>query len=91
MLSRTAVTYSSQYKPLEKNKIYTMFLASVLTGLTTEGHPSYRKPPNIPETNKSYDSVTGFVRNDPTKETFVVFDPMQHYPKYLIEFTYMSN
>ncbi len=66
-----------------------MFLASVLTGLRTEGHPSYRKPPNNPETNRPYDSVSGFVGDDPTKETFVIFDLMQHYPKYLIEF--MSN
>ena len=68
-----------------------MFLARVLTGLTTRGNPNYRRPPQNPKTKRLFDSVDGLMNGDPTNETFVIFDPMQHYPEYLIEFGVASK
>ncbi len=68
-----------------------MFLARVLTGLTTKAKSSYRRPPHNPKTKRLFDSVEGLMNGDPTNETFVIFDPMQHYPEYLIEFGFESK
>lgn len=78
------MSYSTRSTYLPTN-IRFMFRAKVLVGQFTEGHPSFRRPPKIPEhEHKLYDSCVDQV-HDP--KLFVVFDRNQCYPDYLIMYT----
>ena len=62
-----------------------MFLADVITGEYTQGHPTMRVPPRISDTTDNYDSVVDDV-NDPSM--YVVFKDASAYPLYIL--TYAS-
>ncbi|XP_071146123.1 uncharacterized protein [Mytilus edulis] len=78
------MSYSTRSTYLPTN-IRFMFRAKVLVGQFTKGHPSFCRPPKIPEhEHKLYDSCVDQV-HDP--KLFVVFDRNQCYPDYLIMYT----
>lgn len=61
-----------------------MFLARVLVGEYTVGHPMYCRPPSKDASfTNFYDSCVDDMANP---KIYVVFDSNQIYPEYLIEF-----
>ena len=60
-----------------------MFLARVLVGTYTVGNPSMKSAPEIPNTDRRYDSL---VDNMISPNMFVIFPDDQAYPEYLIQF-----
>ena len=60
-----------------------MFLARVLLGQCTNFTATDRRPPMNEATGRLFDSTTGYLGNT---KCYVIFDPMQHYPEYIIEF-----
>ncbi|XP_059508397.1 protein mono-ADP-ribosyltransferase PARP12-like [Stegostoma tigrinum] len=62
-----------------------MFLARVLVGKFTKGHPSYDRPPSQDVTSfKPYDSCVDCVDNP---SLFVIFEKYHIYPEYVIQFS----
>lgn len=62
----------------------TMFLARVLVGEYTVGHPMYCRPPSKDASfTNFYDSCVDDMANP---KIYVIFDSNQIYPEYLIEF-----
>ncbi|CAH1248195.1 TIPARP [Branchiostoma lanceolatum] len=64
-----------------------MFFAKVLVGRCAKGESSYRRPPPLNESDpygKGYDSCVDDVNNP---NVFVVFEPSQCYPEYIIEYS----
>lgn len=62
----------------------TMFLARVLVGEHTVGHPMYCRPPSKDASfTNFFDSCVDDMANP---KIFVLFDSNQIYPEYLIEF-----
>ena len=70
-----------------KQNMY-MFFASVLLGQTTHCNSSDRRPPKNNKTGRLFDSTTGFLNANEQEiyRCYVIFDAMQHYPEYIIEF-----
>ncbi len=61
-----------------------MFLARVLVGEYTVGHPMYCRPPSKDASfTNFYDSCVDDMANP---KIYVIFDSNQIYPEYLIEF-----
>ncbi|XP_053554016.1 protein mono-ADP-ribosyltransferase PARP14 [Bombina bombina] len=75
-------TYS---RPDQKGQKY-MYLARVLTGVTTQGRSGMVAPPakNPNDPTDLYDSVTD---NTAQSSMFVIFNDIQAYPEYLITFS----
>ncbi|XP_078529399.1 protein mono-ADP-ribosyltransferase PARP12-like [Lissotriton helveticus] len=62
-----------------------MFLARVLVGDFVRGKSSYTRPPQRPYTQGTfYDSC---VDKDPDPSIFVIFEKLQIYPEYIIEYS----
>ena len=70
-----------------KQSLY-MFYASVLVGQYTHCNSSDRRPPKNKKTGRLFDSTTGYLNGDEQEiyKCYVIFDAMQHYPEYIIEF-----
>ena len=70
-----------------KQSMY-MFYASVLVGQYTCCNSSDRRPPKNKKTGRLFDSTTGYLSGDEQEiyKCYVIFDAMQHYPEYIIEF-----
>lgn len=67
----------------------TMFLARVLVGEYTVGHPMYCRPPSKDASfTNFYDSCVDDMANP---KIYVIFDSNQIYPEYLIEFYWSLN
>ena len=66
-----------------------MFLAKVLVGRCTNCHSTDRRPPKNKRTGRLFDSTKGYLNGDVAELNlcYVIFDAMQHYPEYIIEFT----
>ena len=78
---------SHAYAKRDSDFFQYMFLAKVLVGCYTKGHPSYRRPPakDFPSVDTHvYDSCVNEVAN-PT--IFVVFDTNHFYPEYIIKYS----
>ncbi|XP_020618038.1 cell wall protein RBR3-like [Orbicella faveolata] len=69
---------SHSYAKRDSDLFQYMFLAKVLVGYYTKGHPSYQSPP------PKYDSCVDD-KSNPT--IFVVFDTDQFYPEYVIKYS----
>jgi len=77
---------SNSYAKRDSNSFQYMFLAKVLVGSYTKGHPSYQRPPPEDCSNVNahlYDSCVDNISN-PTM--FVVFDRDHFYPEYVIQY-----
>ena len=77
---------SHSYAKIDSDLLQVMFLAKVLVGCYTKGHPSYRRPPAKDLANVDihlYDSCVDNVLN-PT--IYVVFDRNHFYPEYVIQY-----
>ena len=66
-----------------------MFLAKVLVGKYTQGDSSFRRPPpiNNNDQHRLYDSC---VDNAHKPSIYVIFDTLQCYPQYIIEYNIIS-
>ena len=66
-----------------------MFLANVLVGRCTNCHSTDRRPPKNKRTGRLFDSTKGYLNGDVAELNlcYVIFDAMQHYPEYIIDFT----
>lgn len=65
-----------------------MLQCRVLVGRWTRGQPGLRRPPEMPRTASDgnvrlYDSCVDNVQNP---KTFCIFDNVQYYPEYIIEY-----
>ncbi|XP_025082026.1 TCDD-inducible poly [ADP-ribose] polymerase-like [Pomacea canaliculata] len=80
--------YTGVHTPVTGDPTRFMFLARILVGQYTLGHPSYTKPP-VREGLKLYDSCVNDDLFNPT--IFVIFDLTQSYPEYLIQYTDASD
>ncbi|XP_020618049.1 poly [ADP-ribose] polymerase 11-like [Orbicella faveolata] len=79
--------YSHSYAKRDSDLFQYMFLAKVLVGCYTKGHPSYQSPPGKDFANVDthlYDSCVDEIVN-PT--IFVVFDANHFYPEYIIKYS----
>ncbi|AXN91131.1 putative poly (ADP-ribose) polymerase-like protein [Namao virus] len=83
--------YASQYCYIDKvldlahKQTYKLILARVIVGEITQGQSYYTRPPQ-----KSFHKLTYYdtcVNNVLTPTIYIVFDPNQIYPEYVIEFT----
>ncbi|XP_078356567.1 uncharacterized protein LOC144641424 [Oculina patagonica] len=63
-----------------------IFLAKVLVGSYTVGHPSYRRPPPKQISNPESDLYDSCVDNQSNPTIFVVFDADHFYPEYIIKY-----
>ncbi|XP_078378825.1 protein mono-ADP-ribosyltransferase PARP12-like [Oculina patagonica] len=63
-----------------------MFLAKVLVGSYTVGHPSYRRPPPKQISSPKSDLYDSCVDNQSSPSIFVVFDADHFYPEYIIKY-----
>ena len=78
---------SHSYAKKDSDLFQYMFLAKVLVGCFTKGHPSYQRPPEKDFANVDthlYDSCVDSISN-PT--IFVVFDRNHFYPEYIIKYS----
>ncbi len=84
-------SYSHRYATSDIHLSQFMFLAKVLVGSYTVGHPSYRRPPpkqpSKPESNL-YDSC---VDNNSNPTIFVVFDVNHFYSEYIIKYSLVHH
>ena len=80
--------YSHSYTKADSSDVRYMFLADVLVGRYTLGSSLLNSPPpsSLKNPHKFYDSV---VDNTVNPTLFVIFEPDQCYPRYLI--SYKSN
>ncbi|XP_071382569.1 protein mono-ADP-ribosyltransferase PARP12 isoform X1 [Centroberyx affinis] len=79
-----AASYSDRYAKIKSSKNKIMFVALVLVGEFTKGSSSYVRPPAKGTTNRLYDSC---VDSETNPNIFVVFDKLQIYPEYLIDYS----
>ena len=65
-----------------------MFLAKVLVGRCANCNSTDRRPPKNKRTGRLFDSTKGYLNGDVVALNlcYVIFDAMQHYPEYIIEF-----
>ena len=68
-----------------------MFVAKVLVGSYTKGHPSYRRPPQKVPSDPGSDLYDTCVNNLSNPSVFVVFDTDQLYPEYIITYSTVSQ
>ena len=92
LLPQSTSASSKQNKPASQTNdgtpvVHSMFLARVLVGDYALGKSSYRKPPPLNEKEplgRCFDSCVNNLKN-PT--IYIIFNPAQCYPEYLIEYT----
>ncbi|XP_078529523.1 protein mono-ADP-ribosyltransferase PARP12-like [Lissotriton helveticus] len=76
-------SYSHQYCQSSSSS-KSMFLARVLVGDFVKGHERYTRPPPIPTNPRmAYDSC---VDNECNPSIFVIFEKLQAYPDYILEY-----
>ena len=75
-------------KKRQTKQIMTMFLAKVLVGRCANCNSSDRRPPKNKRTGRLFDSTKGYLNGNVVELNlcYVIFDAMQHYPEYIIEF-----
>ncbi|NWX85054.1 PAR12 polymerase, partial [Nothoprocta pentlandii] len=80
-------SYAHRYCPSSSGR-KSMFVAHVLVGDFVQGSLEYRRPPPRPENpNRLYDSCV----DDPNNPSiFVIFEKLQIYPAYILEYTHSS-
>ncbi|XP_072187972.1 protein mono-ADP-ribosyltransferase PARP12-like [Excalfactoria chinensis] len=80
-------SYSHQYCSSGTSR-NSMFVAQVLVGKFVEGDPEYLRPPPTPNNrNRLYDSCV----DDPYNPSiFVIFEKLQIYPAYILEYSNIS-
>ena len=76
------------HKKRQTKKVMTMFLAKVLVGRCTNCNSTDRRPPKNKKTGRLFDSTKGYLNGEKValNLSYVIFDAMQHYPEYVIEF-----
>ena len=83
-------SYSDAYAKEDANSCRFMFVAKVLVGSYTEGHSSYRRPPQKNPSNPASDLYDSCVDDKSNPTIFVVFDTDQFYPEYIIKYSHES-
>ena len=83
-------SYSDAYAKEDANSCRFMFVAKVLVGSYTEGHSSYRRPPQKNPSNPASDLYDSCVDDKSNPTIFVVFDTEQSYPEYIIKYSHES-
>ncbi|XP_063785327.1 zinc finger CCCH-type antiviral protein 1-like [Pseudophryne corroboree] len=76
-------SYSHNYSVPTSSGKRTMFIARVLVGDYVTGDPNMKRPPLKPNRIQSYDSCVDNIYNP---SIFVVFDKLQIYPEYVLEY-----
>ena len=84
-------SYSHAYANRDASLSQSMFLAKVLVGSYTKGHPSYRRPPLKQPSNPASDLYDSCVDNQTNPTIFVVFDTDQFYPEYIIKYVFHTT
>ncbi|XP_077956448.1 protein mono-ADP-ribosyltransferase PARP11-like isoform X2 [Gasterosteus aculeatus] len=74
--------YDGEERGLEGQRTKVIFLARVIIGKSTVGHPLFRKP----DGGSSINSYNSCVDDSSNPKIFVIFDPNQIYPEYLIQY-----
>ncbi|XP_054632525.1 protein mono-ADP-ribosyltransferase PARP12 [Dunckerocampus dactyliophorus] len=77
-------SYSHRYATARDGVNKSMFVALVLVGDYTQGQSSYVRPPPKGKSTALYDSCVDNV-NDP--KIFVIFEKLQMYPEYIIDYS----
>lgn len=81
----TEAKYSDGYAEPDANHYKYIFQCRVLAGKWTYGNPSYRRPPQIAQGDRTlYDCC---VDNVDRPKIFCFFDINQYYPEYVIQYT----
>ena len=83
-------SYSDAYAKEDASSCRFMFVAKVLVGSYTEGHSSYRRPPQKDLSNPASDLYDSCVDDKSNPTIFVVFDTDQFYPEYIIKYSHES-
>ena len=78
---------SDFYAKRDSNSFQYMFLAKVLVGSYTKGHPSYQRPPPEDCSNVNTHLCDSCVDNISNPTIFVVFDRNHFYPEYVIQYS----
>ena len=84
-------SYSHAYAKVDASGSRYMFVAKVLVGSYTKGHPSYRRPPQKIPSDPGSDLYDSCVNNLSNPSIFVVFDTDQFYPEYVITYSTVSQ
>ncbi|XP_003202453.1 protein mono-ADP-ribosyltransferase PARP12 [Meleagris gallopavo] len=80
-------SYSHEYCSSKISR-YSMFVAQVLVGKFVQGDSEYLRPPPTPNNrNRLYDSC---VDNPENPSIFVIFEKLQIYPAYILEYSSSS-
>ncbi|KAL9956767.1 hypothetical protein ACROYT_G038300 [Oculina patagonica] len=79
-------SYSHRHATRDDHLSQFTFLAKVLVGSYTVGHPSYRRPPPKQPLNPESDLHDSCVDNNSNPTIFVVFDVNHFYPEYIIKY-----
>lgn len=80
-------SYSHEYCSSRISR-YSMFVAQVLVGKFVQGDSEYLRPPPTPNNrNRLYDSC---VDNPENPSIFVIFEKLQIYPAYILEYSSSS-
>ncbi|XP_061773834.1 protein mono-ADP-ribosyltransferase PARP12 isoform X2 [Nerophis ophidion] len=77
-------SYANRYAKTRSGVDRSMFVARVLVGDYTQGHPTFVRPPAKGITTILYDSCVDNVTNP---KIFVIFEKPQIYPEYIIDYT----
>ncbi|XP_034734254.1 protein mono-ADP-ribosyltransferase PARP12 isoform X2 [Etheostoma cragini] len=77
-------SYSDRYASVKRTQNKIMFAALVLVGEYTRGKSSYVRPPSKGNGTTLYDSC---VDNESNPSIYVVFEKLQIYPEYLINYS----
>ncbi|XP_068133446.1 zinc finger CCCH-type antiviral protein 1-like isoform X2 [Hyperolius riggenbachi] len=75
--------YAHKHTQPTSDGIRSMFVARVLVGDFAKGEPMMTQPPQKHNSSQSYDSCVDNIRNP---SIFVVFNKLQMYPEYLLEY-----
>ncbi|MED6253919.1 hypothetical protein ATANTOWER_008100 [Ataeniobius toweri] len=76
---------ANKFSPADKSGLKRLYVARVLTGRYTVGHPAMKTPP--PRGAEAADCFDSLVDNQQQPAIFVIFHDDQAYPEYLITFS----
>ncbi|XP_078359754.1 uncharacterized protein LOC144644197 [Oculina patagonica] len=88
---REEAALSKLYCKQDSESFQYMFMAEVLVGSFAKGEPSLRKPPVKSESSPKKELYDSCVDNAEKPTIFVLFDPDQYYPSFLIKFKTKSK
>ncbi|CAH1781382.1 unnamed protein product [Owenia fusiformis] len=79
-----SAAYSDLFARPQPDGTKNMYIAKVLTGHYTKGHPDMVVPPKLPSGNDRYDTVVDDFKQP---NMYVTFHDSQAYPEYLLAYT----